>query len=176
VHERDDHRDRPQGDHARVEHLDAEAVEQHAAEVEREREPRPAGDAQARRDLQNEETAADGADGLEGLRADKEDQVGVLKVVLHESEAFITDHLLSMMGLPDFVGDVAEILGEISEEELQILVLALEEEDSKDQTYWIDHAVVDMIEINHLNAGSLITMLRAAIGDSEGSEIAYVRT
>ena len=72
--------------------------------------------------------------------------------------------------------DTGAVLGEISEEELQILVLALEEEDSKDQTYWIDHAVVDMIEINHLNAGSLITMLRAAIGDSEGIEIAYVRT
>ncbi len=67
-------------------------------------------------------------------------------------------------------------LGEISEEELQILCLALEEENSKDQAYWIDHAVVDMIEINHLNAGSLITMLRAAVGDSEGVEIAYVRS
>lgn len=36
-------------------------------------------------------------------------------------------------------------IGEISEEELQILVAALEEEDSKDHDYWIDHAVVDMI-------------------------------
>ena len=59
-------------------------------------------------------------------------------------------------------------LGEISEEELQILVLALEEEHSKDQAYWIDHAVVDIIEI--------ITMLRAAVGGSEGVEIAYVRS
>lgn len=67
-------------------------------------------------------------------------------------------------------------LGEISEEELQILVLALEEEHSKDQAYWIDHAVVDIIEINHLNAGSLITMLRAAVGVSDGIEIAYVRS
>lgn len=67
-------------------------------------------------------------------------------------------------------------IGEISEEELQILVLALEEEDSKDQDYWIDHATVDMIEIDHLNAGSLITVLRAAIGGSDGIEIQYVRT
>ena len=41
---------------------------------------------------------------------------------------------------------------------------------------WIDHAVVDMIEIDHLNAGSLITVLRAAIGGSDGIEIQYVRT
>lgn len=33
-----------------------------------------------------------------------------------------------------------------------------------------------MIEIDHLNAGSLITVLRAAIGDSDGVEIQYVRT
>lgn len=72
--------------------------------------------------------------------------------------------------------DTGADLGEISEEELQILVAALEEEDSKDQNYWIDHATVDMIEIDHLNAGSLITVLRAAIGDSEGVEIQYVRT
>ena len=67
-------------------------------------------------------------------------------------------------------------IGEISGEELRILVLALEEDDSKDQDYWIDHATVDMIEIDHLNAGSLITVLRAAIGDSDGVEIRYVRT
>ena len=72
--------------------------------------------------------------------------------------------------------DTGATIGEISEEELQILVLALEEEDSKDQDYWIDHATVDMIEINHLNAGSLITVLRAAIGTSEGVAIAYARS
>lgn len=67
-------------------------------------------------------------------------------------------------------------IGEISEDELQILVAALEEENSRDQDYWIDHATVDMIEINHLNAGSLITVLRTAIGDSDGIEIGYTRT
>lgn len=72
--------------------------------------------------------------------------------------------------------DTGVDIGEISEEELQILVAALEEEDSKDQNYWIDHATVDMIEIDHLNAGSLITVLRAAIGSSDGVEIQYVRT
>ena len=67
-------------------------------------------------------------------------------------------------------------IGEISEEELQILVAALEEESSKDQDYCIDHAVIDMIEINHLNAGSLITVLRAAVGGSYGIEIQDVRS
>ena len=72
--------------------------------------------------------------------------------------------------------DTGADIGEISEEELQILVAALEEENSQDQNYWIDHATVDMIEIDHLNAGSLITVLRAAIGDSDGVEIQNVRT
>lgn len=72
--------------------------------------------------------------------------------------------------------DTGADIGEISEEELQILVAALEEENSQDQNYWIDHATVDMIEIDHLNAGSLITVLRAAIGDGDGVEIQYVRT
>ena len=72
--------------------------------------------------------------------------------------------------------DTGADIGEISEEELQILVAALQEQNSQDQNYWIDHATVDMIEIDHLNAGSLITVLRAAIGDSDGVEIQYVRT
>lgn len=72
--------------------------------------------------------------------------------------------------------DTGAPIGEISEEELQILVAALEEEGLQDQDYWIDHPTIDMIEINHLNAGSLITVLRTAIGDSEGIEIAYTRS
>lgn len=66
-------------------------------------------------------------------------------------------------------------IGEISEEQLQVLVLALEEEHSKDRDYWIDHATVDMIEIDHLNAGSLVALLRAAIGNSEGIDVTYSR-
>lgn len=66
-------------------------------------------------------------------------------------------------------------IGAISEEQLQVLVLALEEEHSKDRDYWIDHATVDMIEIDHLNAGSLVALLRAAIGNSEGIDVTYSR-
>lgn len=69
--------------------------------------------------------------------------------------------------------DSGALIGEISEDQLKVLVLALEEEHSNDQDYWIDHATVDMIEINHLNAGSLIPLLRAAIGNSDGIEIRY---
>lgn len=71
--------------------------------------------------------------------------------------------------------DTGAAIGEISEEQLQVLVLALEEEGSGDRDYWVDHATVDMIEINHLNAGSLIGLLRQAIGDTEGVEITYSR-
>jgi hypothetical protein len=67
-------------------------------------------DPAARRDYQNLEHADEGPDGLEGLRAIREDEVGILSVVIHEATPFITDHAISMMGFPDFVGDVAEIL------------------------------------------------------------------
>jgi hypothetical protein len=69
--------------------------------------------------------------------------------------------------------DTGAAIGEISEEQLQVLVRALEEEHRRDRDYWIDHATVDMIEANHPGAGSMIGLLRQAIGASEGVEIAY---
>jgi hypothetical protein len=71
-------------------------------------------DAQARRDLQNDECAHWGSENGQ-LRADCEAQIGTLAVVLHEVDPFINDHLLSMIGLPDFVGDVRRIVGEIQD-------------------------------------------------------------
>lgn len=71
-------------------------------------------DPQARRDLQNDECQYSGGEGTL-LRAQCEDDVGALDVVLHEVDPFINAHLLSMIGLPDLVGDVREIVGVIAD-------------------------------------------------------------
>jgi hypothetical protein len=71
-------------------------------------------DPQARRDLQNEECQFKG-DESSTLRAQCEDGIGIADVVVHETDGFVNDHLLSMLGLPDFVGEVRSIVGEIEE-------------------------------------------------------------
>jgi len=71
-------------------------------------------DPQARRDLQNDECHLEGSEASL-LRSNCEDGVGTLDVILHEVDPFINDHLLSMIGLPDFVGEVREILGDVAD-------------------------------------------------------------
>ena len=73
-------------------------------------------DPQARRNLQNEECQYKGADNADHntLRGQCEDGVGPVSVVLEESNDFINDHLLSMLGLPDAVGDLRALLQEAS--------------------------------------------------------------
>ncbi len=75
-------------------------------------------DPQTRRDLQNDP----GLDGCGSLGADVldtttvrsqcEDKMGVFHVVMHEIEDFKNGHLLSMLGLPDFVGSALSALGD----------------------------------------------------------------
>jgi hypothetical protein len=73
-------------------------------------------DPQARRNLQNDDCQFDGPDDTSSLlRANCEAGVGVLDTVLEESNDFINDHLLSMVGAPDLVGDLREILQSISD-------------------------------------------------------------
>jgi len=61
-------------------------------------------DPQARRDVQNDECGSKGADGLTGLRANCEDAIGATDVLFELTNDFVNDHLLSMLGAPDFVG------------------------------------------------------------------------
>ena len=49
------------------------------------------------------------------LRANCEDGVGPLDVIGYESEDYINDHLISMLGAPDIVGDLNELFGVISD-------------------------------------------------------------
>jgi hypothetical protein len=63
-------------------------------------------------------------------------------------------------------------LGTISEAQLEFLMQQLEEETAADQDYYIDADTVDLLE----EAGAdedLLGVLRAALGDEEGVEIAW---
>lgn len=66
-------------------------------------------------------------------------------------------------------------LGAISEEELAFLQANLEEESLDDRDYWINPATIDMLAKRGASP-HLITLLRAAVGDSEaGIEIEFER-
>lgn len=64
------------------------------------------------------------------------------------------------------------VIGIISKEDFQFLVDNLEEESSRDNDYFIDWATVDFLA----DAGgtvALLLLLRAAVGSSDGIEIAW---
>jgi inactivated superfamily I helicase len=64
------------------------------------------------------------------------------------------------------------LLGELSESDVDCLVDVLEEEDSKDVDYFIDLDTVDILEDNGASQ-QLVTMLRAAIGATEGVDVRW---
>ncbi|MEN8159733.1 MAG: calcium-binding protein [Myxococcota bacterium] len=70
-------------------------------------------DPQVRRDLQNRPGSPGcgnrGPDALAGPRADCEDAVSRLDVIVDETNDFVNDHLLSMLGAPPVVGRVRSI-------------------------------------------------------------------
>lgn len=65
-----------------------------------------------------------------------------------------------------------ELLGTVSEADIQKLVSTLEEEHSADNDYFIDSATVDILEEAGASS-ALIAMLRQAVGTSEGIEVRY---
>lgn len=67
-----------------------------------------------------------------------------------------------------------ELLGSITEADLQVLVDALEEESSEDQDYYIDAATIDVIGDGRAT-DHLLLVLRKALGNAEGVEIRWNR-
>jgi len=65
-----------------------------------------------------------------------------------------------------------QLLGEVSETDIDCLVDVLEEEDSKDVDYFIDLDTVDILEDNGATS-ALVTMLRAAIGATDGIDVRW---
>ena len=68
--------------------------------------------------------------------------------------------------------DTGALLGQITQEDLQFLNDQLEEESSSDTDYFINRDTVDMLEAAGGSA-ALVSMLRTAVGTSEGIDIAW---
>ena len=65
-------------------------------------------------------------------------------------------------------------IGDISEEELQLLADQLEEESSHDTDYYISAPTIDMLEESGADA-SLVKLLRDALGGRDGFELRWTR-
>jgi hypothetical protein len=81
-------------------------------------------DPQTRRDVQNEECHTFGSES-NLARINCENGISALDTLFAELEPFVNDHLLSMLGAPDFVGDINELLGVIGDALDEILGPAL---------------------------------------------------
>jgi hypothetical protein len=68
--------------------------------------------------------------------------------------------------------DSNRFLGTISDADVKVLVDELEEEDIADTDYFIDHDTVDILEASGASK-SLVEMLLAAIGDSDGVDVRW---
>lgn len=66
------------------------------------------------------------------------------------------------------------LIGSITEGDLKVLTDAFEEESADDQDYYIDQATIDMLGDGRAT-GHLMTLLRQALGTSEGVEIRWER-
>ena len=67
------------------------------------------------------------------------------------------------------------LIGEITEQDLQVLIDALEEESSEDQDYYITPETLEVIGDNGRATDHLLNLLRKALGAAEGVEIRWQR-
>jgi hypothetical protein len=67
-----------------------------------------------------------------------------------------------------------QLIGSVTEADLQVLVDALEEESSHDQDYYIDKATIDVLADGRATT-HLVGLLRSALGSSDGVDIRWQR-
>jgi len=67
-----------------------------------------------------------------------------------------------------------QLLGSITEADLQVLIDALEEESAEDQDYFIDKATLDYMADGR-PSDHLLEILRSALGSKDGVEIRWER-
>jgi hypothetical protein len=67
-----------------------------------------------------------------------------------------------------------ELVGSITDAELQVLIDRLEEESETDQDYYIDQATIDLLGDGTATA-HLLDVLRRALGSSDGVEVRWAR-
>jgi hypothetical protein len=70
--------------------------------------------------------------------------------------------------------DTNALIGSITDQDLKVLVDALEEESSEDQDYYITAETIDVIGDGKATE-HLLTLLRKALGEAEGVEIRWQR-
>ena len=66
-------------------------------------------------------------------------------------------------------------IGELSEEQLDVLVENLEEEWTDDRDYFINKAMIDMLQAKGADS-ALLAMLREALGNKEDLDIMWYDT
>ena len=67
-----------------------------------------------------------------------------------------------------------QLLGSITDADLQVLIDALEEESAEDQDYYIDKATIEYMADGR-PSDHLLNLLRGAMGSSDGVEIRWQR-
>jgi hypothetical protein len=68
--------------------------------------------------------------------------------------------------------DTRSLIGTIDDADLGLLVEQLEEENETDVDYYISQETIDILERNGASA-QMVTLLRKAVGDSEGVDITW---
>ena len=71
-----------------------------------------------------------------------------------------------------YMKEDGSFIGTLSEADLKFLIDQLEEEDESDDDYFIDGSTIDLLTENGASE-ALTSMLRDAVGDSEGVEISW---
>jgi len=66
-----------------------------------------------------------------------------------------------------------QLLGTVSDADLQVLADALEEESSEDRDYYINADTIDLLADK--GSDQLVELLRGALGTGEGVEIRWAR-
>ena len=82
----------------------------------------------------------------------------------------VTDKVIDL-----YNADTNALLGEITEQDLKVLVDSLEEESSDDQDYYITSDTIEVIGDNGRATEHLLNLLRKALGASDGVEIRWRR-
>jgi hypothetical protein len=67
-----------------------------------------------------------------------------------------------------------QVIGQITEADLQVLIDGMEEESSQDQDYYVDEATIDLLAEGGAT-DHLLGLLRSALGSSDGVEIRWQR-
>ena len=68
--------------------------------------------------------------------------------------------------------DTGALLGTIDDADLQLLIGQLEEEHEEDTDYYVCPDTIEILEENGASAG-LLKILRDAVGNSEGVDVAW---